>query len=413
MQNNRSNESNESNESGRNGQGHRNNRNNPNNPNNPNCQGHPSPKAASAGDAATLASRLCKKFGTMDVVLEDYVMDVRINPGRNSFVKLGDDYHQVEAMVPQKLTWKLVKMNLRSGMGVRIEGIVTLDERRVQPRLRVTSLGWSRALRTLEAPAWHREVESLRAAQQALDIPAVPSDLVVIGPPGDGLNDFRAIVKERNLSADIEYVEIPSVPERIASSLAKVGARTNRPDALFIVRGGGANICSAFNSEPVVRAIASCPVPVLLAVGHANDRPIAARVARLEHKTPTDAALWLAQRHEKAARTVRERSHEVPALAAVISVEARPGPVGEVLGDATRKHAAEQVPTGAATVRAPRGVSGRMRAWWYALASKLHSRSHARSDVIVLDATRGPRSLGCPSDPPVTRSSSRTRWTRG
>ncbi|MGF1600228.1 MAG: exodeoxyribonuclease VII large subunit [Acidimicrobiales bacterium] len=67
-------------------------------------------------------------------------------------------------------------------------------------------------------------------------------------------------------------------------------------DVVAVIRGGGARTdLAAFDAEPVVRAIAKCPRPVIVGVGHEIDRSVADDVAHLSAKTPTAAAATLVE----------------------------------------------------------------------------------------------------------------------
>lgn len=59
-------------------------------------------------------------------------------------------------------------------------------------------------------------------------------------------------------------------------------------DVLVVIRGGGSlESLQAFNNERVVRAIATFPVPVVCAIGHDKDVPLAQLVADFAPSTPT------------------------------------------------------------------------------------------------------------------------------
>ncbi len=72
-------------------------------------------------------------------------------------------------------------------------------------------------------------------------------------------------------------------------------------DVLVLVRGGGSlESLQAFNNEHVVRAIAEFPVPVICAIGHDKDIPLAQLAADFAPSTPTATTVLLNASWEEA-----------------------------------------------------------------------------------------------------------------
>lgn len=80
---------------------------------------------------------------------------------------------------------------------------------------------------------------------------------------------------------------------------------TENIDTLVIVRGGGSlESLQAFNHELVVRAIAEFPHPVVCAIGHDKDVPLAQLAADLAPSTPTATTILLNRSWEQAQNMV-------------------------------------------------------------------------------------------------------------
>lgn len=87
-------------------------------------------------------------------------------------------------------------------------------------------------------------------------------------------------------------------------------------DAIVVIRGGGArNELATFDAEPIARAIAAAPVPVLTGLGHEIDRSVADEVAHTSLKTPTACAAHLVARVAEYVAAVEQRHAAVIAAA--------------------------------------------------------------------------------------------------
>ena len=140
--------------------------------------------------------------------------------------------------------------------------------------------------------------EGLLDRQKSLEMTALPYRLAVVSAPdAAGYRDFERHLKGNAYGFVLETVlyeavmQGASAPESISDAL-KAAASAEKPfDAVLVLRGGGSNLdLSCFDDYSLASAIATCPVPILTAVGHDQDFHICDRVAWRYVKTPTALA---------------------------------------------------------------------------------------------------------------------------
>jgi exodeoxyribonuclease VII large subunit len=208
-------------------------------------------------------------------------------------------------------TWAPMKATLaRQGIVLEVGTVVTLRGRVefYAPRAQVNfiavdvdvdallgRLAARRAalLKALEAEGILRRNSSIALSDLALKVGLVAS------PGTEGFNDFLGQLQGSGLAftvvvfaAQVQGAAAPAALARGISALADAGC-----DLVVLVRGGGAKAdLVAFDSEPVARAIAVCPVPVWTGIGHTGDQSVADIVAARAFVTPTECGQEVVQR---------------------------------------------------------------------------------------------------------------------
>lgn len=152
--------------------------------------------------------------------------------------------------------------------------------------------------------------------QQELCLPRLPRRLAVISArTAAGLGDFMNHLtgNPSGYAFEVDLLEAlmqgESAPESISEAIKK--ASDNQYDAVLILRGGGSEMdLACFDDYDLAVAIATCPVPVLTAIGHERDYHIADMVANRFVKTPTalaDVFLELYESEDAAITTLAQR----------------------------------------------------------------------------------------------------------
>ena len=126
-------------------------------------------------------------------------------------------------------------------------------------------------------------------------LPAFPKRIgVVTSSAGAVLRDIYRVSKRRWPGIQLVLYPVQVQGEGAAEQIARgidFFAEEYAVDVIIAGRGGGSmEDLWAFNEEPVVRAIAACPVPLISAVGHETDFTLADFAADVRAATPSQAA---------------------------------------------------------------------------------------------------------------------------
>ena len=152
-------------------------------------------------------------------------------------------------------------------------------------------------------------LERLQAAQllgknSSLPLSAVPQRLAIVSAEqAAGLQDFLRQLEqnEYGYAFQARLFQAAMQGERsrpeIVQQLQSITQATRGYDAVVIIRGGGARLdLASFDDFELCQAVAECPLPVLVGIGHEIDDVLLDRVAHTALKTPTAVAEFLISR---------------------------------------------------------------------------------------------------------------------
>jgi len=155
------------------------------------------------------------------------------------------------------------------------------------------------------------QAEGLFDSARKRPLPSLPRKIgIVTSLDGAALRDIIKVLRRRHPNAHLVIrptrVQGDGAAADVAEALRAI-VKIRGVDVVIVGRGGGSiEDLHAFNQEPVARAIASSPVPVVSAVGHEVDVTIADFVADLRAPTPSAAAeMVVAAKDEFCARIDR------------------------------------------------------------------------------------------------------------
>lgn len=186
----------------------------------------------------------------------------------------------------------------REGDQIRIRGKVTLYENRGDFQIVVEHMepaGLGPLQQAFDALKMKLQNEGLFDPARKKPLPATPRHIgVITSPTGAAIHDILTVLARRCPAIPVTLYPTAVQGEAATANIVRAieqAQRHNVADVLIIGRGGGSlEDLWCFNEEAVARAIASCTLPTVSAVGHEVDVTIADFVADLRAPTPSAAA---------------------------------------------------------------------------------------------------------------------------
>ncbi len=170
----------------------------------------------------------------------------------------------------------------------RKTGEITLKALRLEPA------GLGSLLAQIERLRARLAQEGLFAAERKRPLPRFPTVVgLVCGRDAAARGDVLTTAAARFPPVRFRIIECavqgPTAPAAIIRALQTLDA-DREVDVIILARGGGsAEDLAAFSDEELCRAIAAAGTPVVSAIGHEQDAPLADHVADVRASTPTHA----------------------------------------------------------------------------------------------------------------------------
>lgn len=147
--------------------------------------------------------------------------------------------------------------------------------------------------------------KGLLGANKDKELPVVLQRLAVISSAtAAGFQDYVQHLDENKYGYYFHNVlfaaamQGANTSQEIRNSLREIAERAEEFDAVLILRGGGAKLdLMAFDDLALNEAVAACPLPVLVGIGHEVDETVLDLVAHQSLKTPTAVADFLLEQN--------------------------------------------------------------------------------------------------------------------
>ncbi len=165
--------------------------------------------------------------------------------------------------------------------------------------------------------------DGLAERNRSLPLPELPLRIALLTSLGsDAYKDVLRTLEESGFAFRViahgARVQGKYTEPTVLNGLDWFRRRTEQFDVLIICRGGGSRTdLLGFDSEVLGRSVAEFPLPVIVGIGHEQDRSVLDAVAR-SCKTPTAAARLLVDAARESLSRVEERTRRIVQSARVV-----------------------------------------------------------------------------------------------
>ena len=242
------------------------------------------------------AARITLESRFSDLRVEGEVSGLKRSANGHLYFTLKDAEAQLDCVMYARDAGRL-RFRLQDGQQVRCRGRLTIYEARGRFQLSVHAIeptGAGALALAFEQLKQKLAAEGLFDPERKRPLPFLPRRLGVVSSAQGAVICDIVRVAHRRFPVPILLAPTPVQGEGAAAAIAAALAEIVKVadvDVVIVARGGGSlEDLWAFNDEALARAIATCPVPVISAVGHETDFTIADFVADLRAATPSAAA---------------------------------------------------------------------------------------------------------------------------
>lgn len=232
-----------------------------------------------------------------NVFVRGEISNFKLYSSGHAYFTLKDDAGQLKSVMFHSYFSRMAFMP-EDGMRVIAHGRVSVYETSGQYQLYVDDMqpdgAGSLAMR-FEQLKRKLAAEGLFDESRKRPLPPMPRRIgVITSPSGAAVHDIINVLGRRFPAAEMilypSEVQGAQAPAQLISGV-EFFSMTGLVDVIILGRGGGsAEDLWAFNDEYLARAVASCSVPVISAVGHESDFTICDFVADRRAPTPSAAA---------------------------------------------------------------------------------------------------------------------------